>query len=103
MSVNWDALLAIAEWVTLGGGLLAYVISLERRLAARMTYAHHNKECAANQAELKSDLAEIKEMMRDSAEKRLQLAEKVDKIGTKVAVIADRVGLNIGDSGRFQT
>lgn len=74
----------VGEWIAIGGavvGVVGWFVTLERRLAARMTHAQHERICERRNAEIRNDLEQLRE---DNERRHTENRETLDEIKTTV-------------------
>lgn len=78
------------------GGVLTWLVRLEKRLNDRMTFRQHKEICDPQKEELKERLEELKGLIErqneQSALHRSLVGDALAGIRTQVAVIRDRMG-----------
>jgi hypothetical protein len=102
VELTWQA---VGVLIVMLGAIATYVVTVERRLNARMTWKAHNELCNEKQDKILEQLAKLdRKIDRNYGEadrKRTLLSDKVSVVSRQVAVLRDRIsrdGLDITGS-----
>lgn len=102
MLLTWQAASVI---IVLGLAIAGYVISIERRLNARITWRAHTDQCDAKHDKVLDAIrnldSKVDRNYREADRKRTLLSDKVSIVSRQVAVLRDRMARSPDDTGGF--